>query len=191
MAASAALFELTHAACLLGMATETAATPGAEPVPLKLKRRRRSSTSPNLAKTRWTKETRPKSPGRPKGAITTPYATVTGLMQRVFRDPIFQNNFLWRAQMGLLKPPEIQLAAYYAEGRPGYKVQVTFPVDPTEIAERERLRKMDPAVLARENDLLRQLAQVREQRALPQATVLSSETAQIAEVVTAPESAPA
>jgi hypothetical protein len=164
------------------MATENPEAPTVEPVPLKLKRRRRATTSPKAKARYWTKETRPRSPGRPKGAITSPYATVTGLMNRVWQDPLFQNNFLWRFQNGQVTPSEIQLAAYYVEGRPGYKVTIQTAEDPQDEKDRERIRRMDPKKIAEENDLIRKLADLRAMRALPQAIVLSSETTE-AEVV--------
>jgi hypothetical protein len=143
---------------------------------IKVKTRRRRTTSEKVKAVQWTKATRPKSPGRPKGALTSPIMTVSGLMARCFRDLDFQNNFVWRSQQGKLTPKEEEMMFHFVDGRPGYKIKIEVTQDPEEAAERERLLRMDPALLARQNDLLRELEALREQRALPQARVTSSET---------------
>lgn len=138
---------------------------------IKVKTRRRRTTSEKVKAVQWTKETRPKSPGRPKGALTSPIMTVSGLMARCFRDLDFQNNFVWRSQNGMLTPKEEEMMFHFVEGRPGYKIQITRVDDPEEAAERAKLAAMDPEKRRQMMDLWREMDEP--QRALPQSSEIT------------------
>lgn len=147
------------------MATKTAKTIAAEKgvaegVSIKRKRRKRR-TAPV---TQWTPaqaREMAKLGGRPPGSTTSPILSVSAFFLDVFRDPLFQANFRWRAQMGYLQPSEIQNMSYFAEGRPTYKIEAIKPKDPSEEADRKALLAMSLTERRAMTDAIRKFNELR------------------------------